>query len=192
MGKLNIKKNIILGSKSPRRIDLLKLINLDFEVKKLDINEDYPKSLSPIQIALFLSKKKANAFEVQKNDILICADTIVYVKSHILGKPKSKKEAIAMLKTISNKRHFVVTGVTIKTIKKTISFYERTIVYFKKLSNKEIEFYVNNYSPLDKAGAYGIQDWIGLIGVKKILGSYYNVMGLPTLKVYETLMQFKK
>ena len=118
MGKLNIKKNIILGSKSPRRIDLLKLINLDFEVKKLDINEDYPKSLSPIQIALFLSKKKANAFEVQKNDILICADTIVYVKSHILGKPKSKKEAIAMLKTISNKRHFVVTGVTIKTIKK--------------------------------------------------------------------------
>ena len=192
MSKLNIKKNIILGSKSPRRIDLLKSINLDFEIKKLDINEDYPKSLSPIQIALFLSKKKANAFEVQKNDILICADTIVYVKSHILGKPKSKKEAIAMLKKISNKRHFVVTGVTIKTIKKTISFYERTIVYFKKLSNKEIEFYVKNYSPLDKAGAYGIQDWIGLIGVKKILGSYYNVMGLPTLKVYEKLMQLKK
>ena len=192
MEKLNTKKKIILGSKSPRRVDLLKLIGVKFKVEKLDISEDYPNSLSPIQTALFLSKKKATAFKIKKDDILICADTIVYTNKLVLGKPHTKEDAINMLKEISNKRHFVVTGVTMKTIKKEISFYERTIVYFKKLSEKEIEFYVNNYSPLDKAGGYGIQDWIGLIGINKISGSFYNVMGLPTLKVYEKLTELMK
>ena len=192
MEKLNTKKKIILGSKSPRRVDLLKLIGVKFKVEKLDISEDYPNSLSPIQTALFLSKKKATAFKIKKDDILICADTIVYTNKLVLGKPHTKEDAINMLKEISNKRHFVVTGVTMKTIKKEISFYERTIVYFKKLSEKEIEFYVNNYNPLDKAGGYGIQDWIGLIGINKISGSFYNVMGLPTLKVYEKLTELMK
>ena len=188
MVKLNIKKNIILGSKSPRRIELLKLMGFQFETRKLDVEEKYPTNLSPIQIAIFLSKKKAQAHQIKRKNILICADTIVYNKNQVLGKPKSKKEAIKMLKYISNKRHFVVTGVTIKTTKTTISFYERSIVYFKKLSKNEIEFYVEQYKPFDKAGSYGIQEWIGLIGIKKISGSYYNIMGLPTVKVYEKLL----
>ena len=192
MEKLNTNKKILLGSKSPRRIDLLNSMGFNFRVLKLNVKESYPKSLSPIQIALFLSKKKTTAHQIKTNEILICADTIVYDKNIVLGKPTSKKEAIKMLKYISNKRHFVVTGVTIKTIKKTISFYERSIVYFKKLSQKEIEFYIEKYTPFDKAGSYGIQEWIGLIGIKKISGSFYNIMGLPTLKVYEKLIEFIK
>ena len=192
MVKLNTKKHIILGSQSPRRKELLKLMGFNFKTQKLNIREDYPKSLSPIQVALFLSKKKANAHKIKPNTILICADTIVYQKKQVFGKPKSKDEAIKMLKKMSNKRHCVVTGVTIKTTKKEISFYDKSIVYFKKLSTKEIKFYVKNHNPLDKAGSYGIQDWIGLIGVKKISGSFYNVMGLPTLQVYKQLIEFTK
>ena len=191
MRKLNTNKHIILGSKSPRRIELMKLMGFSFEVQKLDINEDYPNTLSPIQTAIFLSKKKARNYKIEKNDVLICADTIVYNNKLILEKPKSKEDAINMLKYISNKRHFVVTGVTLKTNKQQLSFYDRSIVYFKKLSIKEIKYYVKNYNTLDKAGAYGIQDWIGLIGIKKISGSFYNVMGLPTIKVYEYLMNIK-
>ena len=192
MVKSNTKKQIILGSKSPRRIELLKLMGFHFETRKLDVDEKYPKNLSPIQIAVFLSRKKAEAHQIETNNILICADTIVYNQRNVLGKPKSKEEAIKMLTYISNKRHFVVTGVTIKTTTKTISFYERSIVYFKKLRRKEIEFYIEKYMPFDKAGSYGIQEWIGLIGIKKISGSFYNIMGLPTLKVYEKLTQLTK
>ena len=189
MKKLNTKKKIILGSKSPRRIELMKLMGFDFNVQKMDIIEDAPASLSPIQTAIFLSKKKANSYLIKKNNILVCADTIVYDKKLMLGKPKCHKTAKKMLEIISNQRHFVVTGVTLKTITTEISFYDRSIVYFKKLTNQEIDFYINNFNPLDKAGAYGIQDWIGLIGIHKITGSFYNVMGLPTLKVYEKLMK---
>ena len=187
MGKLNTDKKIILGSKSPRRIELLKLMGLNFKVRQLNIDETYPKSLSPIKTALFLSRKKANSYKIDNHDILICADTIVYIKNLILEKPKNRNEAYKMLEKLSNKRHFVVTGVTIKTTKKEISFYERSLVFFKKILKKEIQFYIEHYNPLDKAGGYGIQDWIGLIGIKKIAGSFYNVMGLPTLKVYEEL-----
>jgi len=187
MDKLNTNISIILGSKSPRRIELLKLMGLNITVRQLDIDETYPRSLSPIQTALFLSKKKAKAYKIYKNEVLICADTIVYIKNLILEKPKTKHEAIKMLETISNKRHFVVTGVTIKTTTKEISFHERSIVYFKKLSKQEMQFYINNYNPLDKAGGYGIQDWIGLVGISKISGSFYNVMGLPTFQVYQQL-----
>ena len=186
----NLKSNnIILGSKSPRRIELLQLMGIDFTIQKLDIKEDYPKSMSPIKTALFLSKKKSQAYTISNNDILICADTIVCSENKILGKPKSKKEAILMLKKLSNKQHKVVTAITIKTTQKEISFHETTIVHFKKLSMKEIVFYVNNFKPLDKAGGYGIQEWIGLIGIKKISGSFYNVMGLPTRKLYKNLKQ---
>ena len=187
MEKLNTNKNIILGSKSPRRIELLKLMGLNIQVRKLDVDETYPRSLSPIQTALFLSRKKANAYVINNQDILICADTIVYIKNLILEKPKDKVEAQKMLKKLSNRRHFVVTGVTIRTANKEISFYERSLVVFKKISQQEIQFYIQNHNPLDKAGGYGIQDWIGLIGIKKISGSYYNVMGLPTSKLYEEL-----
>ena len=192
MEQLNTNNDIILGSKSPRRIELLKLMGLDFEVRKLNIDETFPKSLSPIQTALFLSKKKANSYKIDKHEILICADTIVYLKNNVLGKPKTKNEALKMLQKISNKRHFVVTGVTIKTHKKEVSFYERSIVNFNKLSDSEIKFYIKNHNPFDKAGGYGIQDWIGLIGISKISGSFYNVMGLPTCKVYKELCELVK
>ena len=189
MGILNIKKNIILGSKSPRRKELLKLMGCQFTTCTLNIDESYPKSLYPTQVALFLSKKKANAYDIGLNDLLICADTLVYKQNSIFEKPKSNKDAMKMLSILSHKRHFVVTGVTLKTKERQLSFYERSIVYFKKLTKKEIIFYTNHYQPLDKAGGYGIQDWIGLIGIKKITGSFYNVMGLPTHKVYEKLLE---
>ena len=190
MEKLNINnKKIILGSQSPRRKELLSAMGIKFKVKKLNVEESFPNSLSPIQVALFLAKKKANAYKIKHNELLICADTIVYKKRDILGKPRSKKEAIKMLTKISNKQHYVVTGVNLKTEEEEVSFYEKSIVEFKKLSKSEILFYVNNYNPLDKAGGYGIQDWIGLIGVKKISGSFYNVMGLPTWKIYENILK---
>ena len=192
MEKLNINnKKIILGSQSPRRKELLSAMGLKFKVKKLNVEESFPNSLSPIQVALFLAKKKANAYKIKHNELLICADTIVYKRRDILGKPRSKKEAIKMLTKISNKQHYVVTGVNLKTEEEEVSFYEKSIVEFKKLSKSEILFYVNNYNPLDKAGGYGIQDWIGLIGVKKISGSFYNVMGLPTVKIYENILKLK-
>ena len=188
MEQLNTNNHtIILGSKSPRRIELMNMMGFPFRVETLDIEESYPKSLSPIQVAIYLSKKKASHYLIKKNEKIICADTIVYSGGTILEKPQSNEEAFKMLKYISNQRHFVVTGVTFKTDRQTISIYERSIVYFKNLTSDEIKYYIQNYNPLDKAGGYGIQDWIGLIGIKKISGSFYNVMGLPTLKVYEHL-----
>tara|TARA_B100000945_G_scaffold95581_1_gene74716 strand:- start:3771 stop:4355 length:585 start_codon:yes stop_codon:yes gene_type:complete len=188
MEQLNTNNHtIILGSKSPRRIELMNMMGFPFRVETLDIEESYPKSLSPTQVAIYLSKKKASHYLIKKNEIIICADTIVYSGGTILEKPQSNEEAVKMLKYISNQRHFVVTGVTFKTDRQTISIYERSIVYFKNLTSDEIKYYIQNYNPLDKAGGYGIQDWIGLIGIKKISGSFYNVMGLPTFKVYEYL-----
>lgn len=189
MEQLNTKKNIVLGSKSPRRIELMKMMGFPFEPINLNIAENYPTSLSPIQVAVFLSKKKTSGYSIKENEILVCADTIVYNNTTILEKPKSKHDAIRMLKYISGKRHFVVTGVTFKTQKQVISIYDKSIVYFKKLSTDEINYYIRNQNPLDKAGGYGIQDWIGLIGVTKITGSFYNVMGLPTHLVYQNLIE---
>ena len=186
---LNTKKNIVLGSKSPRRIELMKSMGLDFKIKQLNVDESYPNSLSPIQIALFLSKKKANHYSLKNNEILICADTIVYKNKSIYNKPSSNEDAQNMLMQLSNNQHFVVTGVTLRTDKKSLSFYDKSSVYFKKLSLKEIKYYIKNHNPLDKAGAYGIQDWIGLIAIKKISGSFYNVMGLPTHKLYNNIMK---
>ena len=189
MEKLNTNINIILGSQSPRRKELLKLMGLDFKVKKINVNENFSQNLSATKAAVFLSKKKANAYSIKKNDLLICADTIVYSDKKILGKPSTKKQAATMLQALSNKKHFVVTGVTIKMINKEVSFYERSTVYFNKLSRQEINFYIENYNALDKAGGYGIQDWIGIIGIKKISGCYYNVMGLPTSLVYNQIIK---
>ena len=189
MEKLNTNINIILGSQSPRRKELLKLMGLDFKVKKINVNENFSQNLSATKAAVFLSKKKANAYTIKKNDLLICADTIVYSNKKILGKPSTKKQAATMLQALSDKKHFVVTGVTIKMINKEVSFYERSTVYFNKLSRQEITFYIENYNALDKAGGYGIQDWIGIIGIKKISGCYYNVMGLPTSLVYNQIIK---
>ena len=180
-------KTFLLGSQSPRRKELLSAMGLDFKVVKINIKESFPKKLSPIKAALFLAKKKADAYKIKKNEILICADTIVYQKNKIYGKPQSKKEAIKMLQKLSAKKHYVVTAVSLKTTEEEILFYDRSLVHFKTLSKNEILFYIKNYNSLDKAGGYGIQEWIGLIGVKKISGSFYNVMGLPTTKVYENI-----
>ena len=189
MELLNIKK-IILGSNSPRRRKLLKSIGLSFEIRKIDIEETYPKNLSPIKIAEFLSKKKSDYQEINENEILICADTLVFKRNKVYGKPKNKKDAKNMLMELSGKSHHVVTAVTMRTIKKMKTFHDITQVFFKELSESEIEFYVNKYEPFDKAGSYGIQEWLGHIGINKIIGSFNNVMGLPTQKLYINLETF--
>ena len=192
------KYNIILASKSPRRQFLLKEIGLKFKIRTKDVDESFPKKLKGGQIALYLCKKKANAFkyELKPKDLLITADTIVWVGNKVLNKPKDYKDAVRMLKLLSGKMHTVYTGVCITLPSPSgegsgvRSFVVSTKVFFKKLSSQEIDFYIRNYKPYDKAGAYGAQEWIGYVGVKKIVGSYFNVMGLPVRELYEALMRF--
>lgn len=190
----NLKKyNIILASKSPRRQELMKGIGLDFSVLTKDVDETYPLHLSVFDVAPYLSVKKAKAFEEAKlpdNYMVITADTVVVVEGKILGKPKDENEAREMLVTISGKKHSVITGVTVLTKDKVKTFSVASKVMFEKLDNEEIDFYVSNYKPFDKAGSYGIQEWIGYIGVACVEGSYFNVMGLPTQKLYKVLKTF--
>ncbi|MEK6616231.1 MAG: Maf family nucleotide pyrophosphatase [Bacteroidota bacterium] len=195
------KYNIILASKSPRRQFLLKELGLNFKVRTKEVDESFPKKLKGSQIALYLCKKKADAFkdELQPNDLLITADTIVWIDNQALNKPADYNEAVKMLKLLSGKMHTVYTGVCLASpllpspqgeelaVRR---FVVSTKVYFKKLTDKEIDFYVSNYKPYDKAGAYGAQEWMGYIGVEKIIGSYFNVMGLPVKELYEELMRF--
>lgn len=182
---------IILASKSPRRQFLLKELGLDFETRTKEVDETFPKHLKGKNIALYLCRKKADAFkhELQPNDLLITADTIVWIKGKVLNKPAAYSEAVRMLKLLSGKMHVVYTGVSLTTTNKQKTFCTETKVYFKKLSSKEIDFYVSHYKPYDKAGAYGAQEWIGYVGVEKIIGSYFNVMGLPVKELYEELMK---
>ncbi len=189
--KLNDKK-IILASASPRRQQFLKEMNINFSIKIKNIEEVYPKNLKSEEITNYLAKLKANAFEkdLKKNEILITADTIVWHKNKPLEKPQDKKSAIRMLLSLSGKTHKVITSVCIKSQKKEIIFNDVTKVTFAKINEDEINYYVSNYSVLDKAGSYGIQDWIGLIGIKKIKGSYTNVVGLPTQLLYKNLIKF--
>ena len=190
--------NLILASKSPRRQFLLKELGLAFKIQTKDTDESFPKKLKGKQIAYYLCKKKSEAFnnELKPKDLIITADTIVWVKNQVLNKPANYNEAVKMLKLLSGKMHIVFTGVCLSTLaqnKKTIktkAFVISTKVFFKKLSNEEINFYVKNYKPYDKAGAYGAQEWIGYIGVEKIIGSYFNVMGLPMKELYEALKIF--
>lgn len=186
------KYRIILASKSPRRQFLLKELGLDFEVCTKEVNESFPKKLKGKQIAFYLCKKKAEAFknELKPNDLLITADTIVWVNKKVLNKPADYNEAVKMLKLLSEKMHTVYTAVSLTSSSKQISFFSETKVFFKKISSDEIDFYVTNYKPYDKAGAYGAQEWMGYVGVKKIIGSYFNVMGLPMKELYEELMKF--
>ena len=182
---------IILGSQSPRRKELLEKTGLKFIVKASDVKEDFKTFINIEEAAKAMAKLKANSFnDLKNNEILICADTLVSVGKKILGKPKSEKEAGEMLRLLSGKVHKVTTGVTIKSNKNQKIFFESTKVVFKELTDKEIKYYIKNYKPFDKAGSYAIQEWIGLIGIKKINGSYFNVMGLPTEKLFSELIKF--
>jgi septum formation protein len=185
------QNNIILASASPRRHELFKELGVNFSIKVKEIEENYHEDLKEDEITNYLCKLKADAFtnEILENDIIITADTIVWHNNKALEKPKNAEDAIKMLQELSGKKHKVFSSFCIKTKKSENIISDVTLVSFKKLSLKEIEFYVENYQPFDKAGAYGIQEWIGLIGVTQIEGSYFNVMGLPVHKLYEELMK---
>lgn len=179
---------IILASKSPRRQELLRLMDVDFKVVLKDVDESYPEGLSPEEIAIYIASKKAEAFdESVGEEVVLTADTIVCIDGMILGKPETTKHAVEMLKMLSGKVHTVITGVCLLYKGKYNKFYDVSEVFFRKLTNDEIISYVNQYKPLDKAGSYGIQERIGLIGIEKINGSYTNVVGLPTEKLYQQL-----
>jgi septum formation protein len=180
-------KKIYLASKSPRRQDLLNLMGYRFELLLKDVDESYPENLPLKEVAAFIADKKAAAFDIPHDGILITADTIVLIDDEILGKPTDEADAIAMINKLAGKRHQVITGVSIRSAVKQITFSDETLVYFNPLSLDEISYYVKNHKPFDKAGAYGIQDWIGLVAVNKIEGSYTNVMGLPTDKLRQVL-----
>lgn len=184
---------IILASGSPRRRELLEGLGLSFTVKCIDgIDESYPESLPAEETALFIAKKKSEAYKglTDSGHLIITADTVVVCNDMVLGKPSNKNEAQKMLNMLSGKTHQVITGVTLATKEKTVSFSVSTDVRFTTLDKKEIEYYVDKYRPLDKAGAYGIQEWIGYVGVEYISGSYYNVMGLPIQRLYQELKKF--
>ena len=185
--------NIKLASQSPRRKDLLTDLGLDFEILSgIEVEETYPDNTIVEEIPVFLAKKKADAYKntLAHTDLLITADTIVSLQGKVLNKPTSLEDAKKMLAKLSGNMHRVISGVCITSNKKQITFNEITEVYFNELTTDEIDFYVNKYKPLDKAGAYGIQEWIGYIGIEKITGSFYNVMGLPIQKVYKQLLAF--
>ena len=185
------KYNIILGSQSPRRKELLQKTGLKFIVKISKVKEEFENYENIEDAAKSMALLKAKSFKnLKTNDILICADTLVSINQKILGKPKTSTEAKKMLKILSGKKHKVTTGVVIKSIKKQKIFYDSTIVMFKELSKKDIEYYIREFKPYDKAGSYAIQEWIGIIGIKWIKGSYFNVMGLPTEKLYSELIKF--
>lgn len=184
---------ILLASASPRRRELLSQIYPDFEIApSIEVDEVYPSSMPAVDVAPHLSQLKANAYKslITDNQLIITADTVVINNNVVLGKPSSKSDAIEMLKILSGKSHNVITGVTITTASRQTTFSVNTEVEFSTLELKEISWYVDKYMPLDKAGAYGIQEWIGCIGVKKINGSFYNVMGLPLHKLYNELKSF--
>jgi septum formation protein len=183
-------KNIILASGSPRRQELFKELGLEFSIQVKAIEEIYPSTLKGTEITDYLAELKADAFtDLAENDIVITADTIVWLNDKAIEKPKDKQHAIEMLQELSGTGHQVITSICIKTQTSQKVFYDETMVYFKPLSMEEIIYYVEKYQPFDKAGAYGIQEWIGFIGVNKIEGSYFNVMGLPVHKLYEELMK---
>ncbi|MEO6882952.1 MAG: Maf-like protein [Bacteroidia bacterium] len=186
------KYKIVLASKSPRRQFLLKDLGLEFEVQTKDVDESFSETLQREEIPLYLCQKKAIAFknELKDNTLLITADTIVWVDQQVLNKPENFEDAQRMLRLLSGKMHEVITGVCVRTKNKSIDFFVKTNVFMKKLSETEINFYITHYKPYDKAGAYGAQEWIGYIGIEKIEGSYFNVMGLPLKELYEELEKF--
>jgi septum formation protein len=186
--------NIILASQSPRRLELLGGLNIPFEVQEVDVEESYPSQLVGVDIPMYLAEKKADAFipQMKDNTLLITADTIVWHEGCVFGKPIDKEDATRMLKSLSGKTHQVITGVCISTLLKRKTFHVISEVRFSRLTPDEIEYYLHNFQPYDKAGAYGVQEWIGYIGVEYIEGSYFNVMGLPVQRLYTELKRWKK
>lgn len=183
---------IILGSKSPRRGQLFQELGLPFEVMAKDVDETFPTQFRREDISMFLARKKALAFksDVQDGGIVVTADTLVAVDDLILGKPSDAKDAERMLKLLSGRRHQVITGVCIMSSKKSESFFVKTDVSFKALRESEIMHYIETAKPFDKAGSYGIQEWIGMVGIEYIQGSYFNVVGLPIKELYENMLRF--
>ncbi len=195
MQKLLDGKHVILASNSPRRKELLAGLDLDFEVKVLpDIDESYPENLPAMEVSEYISQKKAEAYKglIRENDVVITADTVVICENEIMGKPHDAEDAQRMLRKLSNKSHQVTTGVCITTLKEQVHFSVTTHVSFKELTDDEINYYIATYKPFDKAGAYGIQEWIGYIGCTGLDGSYYNVMGLPVQRIYRELLKLSK
>lgn len=187
------KYKIVLGSNSPRRRELLAGLDLDFEVQVIPgIDESYPADLRAEDIPVYLAEKKAKAYKetMPDNELLITADTIVWTFKHVMGKPKDRVEAIQMLRLLSDHVHEVITGVCITTKEKSFSFSTSSAVCFSPLSEEEIVYYVDKYRPFDKAGSYGIQEWIGYIAVEAINGCFYNIMGLPVSRLYKELKKF--
>ncbi|WP_100626850.1 Maf family nucleotide pyrophosphatase [Algoriphagus formosus] len=189
----NLKdKKIILASNSPRRQDLLRGLEMEFEIKSSPVDESIPSDIPAEYVAAYLSKLKSESFpdELLENEILITSDTVVIENGHVLGKPQSDQEAFDMIKSLSGATHTVMTAVTIKDRLKRITLEDETLVTFRFLEEEEIWHYIKEYKPFDKAGAYGIQEWIGFIGVSRIEGSYFNVMGFPLHLVYEQLKKW--
>lgn len=190
---LALPYKIILGSQSPRRKELLEGMDLDFTVKVIEIDEsnfpsDLPLENVPEYIAI--EKGKAHLAIIKDDELVITSDTIVIYNGEIFGKPKSKEEATAMLKKLSGNKHEVISGVCLTSKHKTVSFSDKTTVQFKALSDELIDYYLEKYKPYDKAGSYGIQEWIGYVGITSIEGAYFNVMGLPVAKVFDELLAF--
>jgi septum formation protein len=183
---------LILGSGSPRRQELLKSLGFSFEVRPINADESFPETLKAENIPLYLAEKKANSYPATLNDkeLLITSDTIVWCDGKVLNKPADFEEGKEMLGTLSGKMHEVYTAVCLKNGEKQVLFHDLSKVYFKVLTNEEIEYYLINFNPYDKAGGYGVQDWIGYVAIEKIEGSFYNVMGLPVKKLYEELIKF--
>lgn len=184
---------LLLASQSPRRRELLQLLNIPFSIVEIkNVKESYDPTMNPEEVPEYLSRLKASAYKdfLNVNDVLITADTIVLLEGKILGKPKGEEDAKRMLSNLSGKTHKVITGVTITTQKTSVTFSSVTEVKFSNLSKAEIDYYVSEFKPLDKAGAYGIQEWIGAVGVESIDGSFYNVMGLPVHRLYKELRPF--
>lgn len=189
----NLKKyKVILASNSPRRKELLAGLGVDYEVRTLpDVDESYPDTLQGADIPLYIAKEKADAYRnmLQPGELMITADTIVWLDGRVLGKPKYREDALCMLRDMSGRTHEVFTGVCITTTEWQRSFAAQTEVRFAELSEEEITYYVDKFRPMDKAGAYGVQEWIGFIGVENISGSYYNIMGLPVQRLYKELVK---
>ncbi len=192
MEKHNLGFQLVLGSKSPRRQELLEGMGFDFDVRTKDTDERFPDSLSPKEVPLYLAALKANALidELKQGEVLITSDTIVLLDNEILGKPTSPANAKEMLRKLASNNHEVITGVHLKSLEKSHSFSVSTKVFFKPLTEEMIDFYIENYNPFDKAGSYGIQEWIGFVGIDRIEGSYFNVVGLPVAELWDALNNF--
>lgn len=189
---LQLTHHLVLGSKSPRRQQLLTDLGLPFEVRTIEVDENFPEHLIAHEIPMFLAEVKSKAYRgsLGSNELLITADTVVWINGQVLNKPGDRTEALEMLSNLNGKAHEVYTAVGLTTTEGHHCFYDRTDVTFSKLQDDELEYYVDHYKPYDKAGSYGIQDWIGLIGIESIRGSYFNVMGLPVHRLYHELKAF--